>query len=390
MKNDFPIFQKRDLVYLDSAATTQKPAAVIDAMSEFYRTAYGPVHRAVYDLALEATAAYEATKMAVAKFIGAESGSEIVYTKNTTEAINLLAFSLAQAHLKPGDAILLTEMEHHANLVPWQIVARERGAELLFARIDEQGEIDMNDFAMKCTERTKIVSFCHASNVLGTINPVPELAGLAKAIGAVVIVDGAQASPHIPIDVASLGADFYAFSAHKMYGPTGIGVLWGRRALLDLLEPLIYGGSMVSSVSYHSAAFQDIPLRLEAGTPPLVEAIGLQAAIAYLESLEGDTGSLYADIEASLSAIPGIRLFGLAESKVPILSFVIDGIHPLDLGTLLAAKGVAIRTGSLCAEPLTRRLGHDILCRLSLGCYNDRNDLARFFTALSEAITMLT
>jgi cysteine desulfurase / selenocysteine lyase len=383
VRAQFPIFAERPygrpLVYLDSAATSHKPERVLAAIGDFYRHHNANVHRGLHWLSERATEDYEGARVAVAAFLGA-APDEVVFTRSTTEAINLVAQSWGRTHLREGDEILVTEMEHHSNIVPWQLVAAERGARLVVAPIDECGAIDLEAFEARLGPRTRLVALTHLSNVLGTVNPVARLAEAAHRAGALVLVDGAQAAPHLEIDVAALGADFYALSGHKMYGPTGIGVLFGRRELLAEMPPYQGGGDMIRSVSFEGTTFAPPPQRFEAGTPHLAGAVGLAAAIDFLDEaraagLAAAEAALFAYARESLASIAGLRLVGAASEQASLCSFLLDAAHPHDIGTILDRRGIAIRAGHHCAQPLMARLGCAATARASFGCYTTRGDV---------------
>jgi cysteine desulfurase/selenocysteine lyase len=395
VRRDFPILRRsargKPLVYLDSAASAQKPRQVIDAIQDFYENHYANIHRGVYELSETATRMHDEARAKVAWLLGAADPREIVFTRNATEAINLVAWSYGRSRLRAGDEVIVTELEHHANLVPWQLLCEERGARLRVAPIDDRGELRLDAFEALLSERTKLVAATHVSNALGTVTPVRELVALAHRAGAVALVDGAQAVPRLPVDVRAIGCDFYAFSGHKLYGPTGIGVLYGRLPLLEAMPPWQAGGDMIASVSYEKATFADPPYRFEAGTPDIAGAIGLGAAIDYvqglgLERIARHEAALLAYGTALLAEIPGVRLVGTAPEKTGVLSFVVDGIHPHDLGTVLDQEGVAIRAGHHCAQPLMERLGLPATARASLGVYNARADLDRLAEGIRRAL----
>jgi cysteine desulfurase/selenocysteine lyase len=397
VRADFPVFERpsrgKRLAYLDTASSAQKPRAVLDAVAEFGAHSYANIHRGVYELSALATQRYEAARARVARFLGAAEPREIVFVRNTTEAINLVAASWGRRHVNAGDEVLITAMEHHANLVPWQMLCEERGARLRVAPVTDAGELDLAAFEAALSERTKLVAIAHVSNALGTLNPVAELARLAHARGARVLVDGAQAAPRLPVDVRALGCDFYAFSGHKTYGPTGIGALWGRANLLDAMPPYQTGGGMIASVTFEKTSFAPIPERFEAGTPAICEAVGLAAALDYLDALglaaiERHEADLLAFGTELLREIPGVRLIGTARQKTGVLSFVASGVHAHDLGTILDQEGVAIRAGHHCAQPLMARFGVPATARASLGLYNDREDLERLAAAVRSAIAV--
>ncbi len=393
VKADFPIFERRfsgrELIYLDSGATAQKPQVVIDAQAEHLRSHNANVHRGVYALAQEADAAYDDARRRVAAFVGGDPRTTI-FTKNVTEAINLLAYSWGRANVGPGDAVLITQMEHHANLVPWQVLCRERGAELRYLQVDERGELSLDQLDAELARGdVKLVAFAHVSNVLGTINPVAEMTARVRAAGAVSIVDGAQAVPQMPVDVAALGADFYAWTGHKAVGPTGIGVLHGSEALLERMEPFLTGGDMIASVDFHSVSWNELPYKFEAGTPPIAEAVGLAAAVDYLDALgmervRAHERSLTAYMLERLAEVPGLRVVGPpeAERRGGLASFTVEGIHPHDVAELVDRGGVCIRAGHHCAQPLMRCLGVGATARASVGVYNEASDIDALVQAL--------
>lgn len=393
-RRDFPALNQEirgyPLVYLDNAATTQKPRAVIDAIREYYECDNANVHRGVHALSVRATEHYEQARVAVQRFLNAAAPSEIVFTRGATEAINLVAQSYARPRLQPGDEILITEMEHHSNIVPWQMVCKQTGAISRVAPINDAGEVIPEEYVKLLSPRTRLVAFTHVSNALGTINPVVEMTRLARERGAVVLIDGAQAVSHLAIDVQALGCDFYVFSGHKMYGPTGVGAFWGRGELLAEMEPYQGGGDMIRSVTFEETTYADPPARFEAGTPNIAGAIGLVAAIRYLERIGRDALAAY---ESELLAyatervreIPGVRLIGTAREKASIVSFTVDGVHPHDAGTIADRLGVAIRTGHHCAQPLMQRFGVPATCRASLALYNTRADIDALVLALQRA-----
>ena len=397
IRAEFPILTRqingKPLVYLDSAASAQKPNAVIDAMADFARTSYSNVHRGLHTLSNEATNAYEAAREAVANYIGANE-NEIVFSKGATEALNLLAHSLGQM-LKPGDEIIITELEHHANIVPWQMLCQRVGAKLLWADIKDDGGLDLQHFQSLLSSRTKIVSVAHISNVLGTRLPIEEIATLAHEYGAKVIIDGSQGIVHEAVDVNALGCDFYIFSSHKLYGPTGIGVLYGKYDLLDALPPFLGGGEMIDIVTKESLSFKDAPARFEAGTPPIIEAVGLKAAIEWLS--KQDRGAIYHHEDALLQYATNeirkrnrIRVLGTCADKAPILTFAVDGIHVHDLAQIMDKYGVAIRAGQHCAQPLMTRMGVTASARASFGIYNTIKEIDIFIASLDSAIEFLT
>ncbi len=388
---DFPALLRRlhgrGLVYLDNAATTQKPRAVLAALRAHYVRANGNVHRGVHTLGVRASAAYEGARGVVAAFLGA-AADEIVFTRGTTEALNLVAQSFGRTRVGVGDEVLVSEMEHHANIVPWQMLCRATGARLRVAPVDERGSLDRDAFAARLSGRTKIVALAHVSNALGTANPIAELAALAHRHGAVVVVDGAQAVAHVAVDVGALGCDFYAFSGHKLYGPTGIGVLWGRADLLAAMPPWQGGGEMVRSVAWDDVVYEAPPRRFEAGTPPIAAAVGLGAAIGYLDGLDrAGVAAHERDVLAyageALADVPGLRMIGSAPDKLGGHSFVLAGIHPHDVATVLDEHGIAVRAGHHCAQPILRRFGVGATVRASFALYNTRADVDRLVAGLA-------
>lgn len=400
-REDFPILktsvrQNKPLVYLDNAATTQKPVSVIEAVEAFYRLDNANIHRAVHHLSERATIAYDEAREKVQKFIGARSPSEVIFTRGTTEAINLVAHSWAEATLKSGDEILISYMEHHSNIVPWQLVAERTGARLRVIPMDDRGVLDIDAARGIFAEgRVKLLSIVHVSNALGTVNPVHELVNLAREHGAVFLVDGAQSIQHLPVDVQELGADFYAFSGHKIYGPTGIGVLYGRESLLEKMRPYQGGGDMISSVTFEKSTWAKPPSKFEAGTPNIAGAIGLGAAIDYM--LAFDIAEIAAHEAAlldytveQLSQIPSVRLIGQAPDRAGAVSFLIADIHPHDIGTLLDRDGVAIRTGHHCAQPVMDFFQVSATARASFALYNTRDDVDAFIESLHRTIKIFS
>lgn len=400
LRADFPTLARtvhdKPLVYLDNAATSQKPAAVIDAVDDYYRNRNANIHRGIHTLAEEATAAYEGAREKMRAYLNAASEQEIVFTKGTTDAINLVAAAWGRANLSggAGDRVLITHLEHHSNIVPWQLVCEATGAELVVADVTDTGEIDMDDLRGKLDERVKIVAVSHISNALGTINPVKEIATLAHDAGALVLIDGAQGAPHGPVDVRDIDADFYALSGHKMYGPTGIGVLYGKLEHLAAMPPYQGGGDMIRSVSFDGTEFNDPPYRFEAGTPNIAGGIGLGAAVDYLTALDWNAvaaheAALLAHGTKRLAAIDGLRLIGTASHKVPIFGFVLDGIAPYDASCVLDRLGVAVRIGHHCAEPLMKRFGLTETLRASAAMYNTTGELDTLADAIVKAQKML-
>ena len=389
----FPILGEKvygkPLVYLDSAATSQKPQAVIDALSYFYLKDNANAHRGVHYLAERATEQYEGARAKVQRFLNAEHVDEIIFVRGATEAINLVAQTYGKAHVGAGDEVLITTMEHHSNIVPWQMLCEEKGARLRVAPINDAGELLLEEFEKLIGPRTRLVAVTHVSNVLGTINPIRRIAEMAHARGALVLVDGAQAAPHLKVDVQALGCDFYAFSGHKMYGPTGIGVLYGRSELLEEMPPYQGGGDMILSVSFEGTVYNKPPQKFEAGTPNMAGAVGLGAAIDFLAALEHDALATHEqEVLAygirALSEIPGLRLIGTARAKASVLSFMLDGIHPHDIATILDREGIAIRAGHHCAQPLMKRLGVAATTRASLACYSTRHDIDALVAGLRK------
>tara|TARA_B100000579_G_C22810628_1_gene845049 strand:- start:243 stop:1436 length:1194 start_codon:yes stop_codon:yes gene_type:complete len=388
IKSDFPIFNDSDLVYLDNASTTQKPQQVLDAIQSMYSKTNANVHRALYDIGSEATERFENSRKKVSNFISSESENEIIFTGGTTESINLLAHSLGNK-LGSGDEVLVSEMEHHANLVPWQMACQRTGANLKFIPIDKNGELDLSDKEELFTDSTKIISITQVSNVLGTINPINDIAKIAKEIGAIFIVDGAQGVPHQSINVKELGCDFYAFSGHKMLAPTGVGVLWGRMEKLEEMEPFMGGGEMIETVTMQSSTWNQVPYKFEAGTPNFVQAVGLGAAIDYLNNFGMD--KVYEHEKkvteyalAKMSQIEQINIFGSPKNRAGVISFNIDGIHAQDLAQFLNEDNIAIRVGHHCAQPLLSKLDQNSVARLSIYIYNDETDIDLFCNSLSN------
>jgi cysteine desulfurase/selenocysteine lyase len=386
VRAEFPILQQtingRPLVYLDSAASSQRPRAVLRAVEHYETHLHANVHRGVHTLSQWATDAYERARETVRRFINAASTREIIFVRGTTEAINLVANSWGRGHLSAGDEILITHLEHHANIVPWQMVCAATGARLRAAPLTATGEVDLDGFRKLLSRRTRMVAIAHISNALGTVLPVREIVRLAHAQGVPVLVDGAQAIPHAEVDVRALDCDFYAFSGHKVYGPTGIGVLYGRDSLLNAMPPWQGGGEMILSVSIESSTYNDLPAKFEAGTPNISGAIGLGAALEFVESLgrpaiAAHEHELLTLASESLAALPGVRLVGTAPGKAAVVSFTMDGIHPHDIGTILDSEGIAIRTGHHCAMPVMEYFGLPATARASFGCYSNVQDVER-------------
>jgi cysteine desulfurase/selenocysteine lyase len=384
----------KPLVYLDNAATTQKPQAVIEALRAYYEHDNANVHRGVHELSERATAAYEGAREKVRAFVNAASVREIIFTRNATESINLVARAWGDANVRKGDEILISGMEHHSNIVPWQLLCERTGATLKVIPIDDRGDLVMEEFERLLTPRTKILSIVQLSNALGTLNPVAELAARAKAAGAMVLIDGSQAAYHMAVDVAALGADFYAFTGHKVYGPTGIGVLWGREAVLDGMPPFLGGGDMIRTVTFEGSTWNDLPYKFEAGTPNIAGAIGLGAAIDFVrgigfEGIGAHESMLLAQATAAVESLPGVRVVGTAKKKASVLSFVMDGIHPHDIGTVVDREGVAIRTGHHCAQPVMDRFCIPATARASFAMYNTVDDIEALVGALKRVQTLL-
>lgn len=395
IKKDFPIFERRvhgkPLVYLDNAATTQKPRRVIETEKKFYEETNANIHRAVHTLSYESTKLYEEAHKKVARFIGAKSWREVVFTRNATESINLIAYGWGLHNLKEGDEVLITMMEHHSNIVPWQMLREQRGITLKFLDVDDGGRLKLDDLPKLLTERTKLFGIIHASNVLGVVNPVKEVIAEAKKLGALVLVDAAQSAPHIPIDVSALDCDFLVASGHKMLGPSGIGFLYGRREVLDNMSPFIFGGDMIETVTLEKSTWNELPWKYEAGTPNIAGGIGLGAALDYLDNI-GMASVISHEQELlnytleSLSDLSGIELYGSSEERVGVITFNIKGIHPHDVAGILDEEGIAVRSGHHCAQPLMRRLGIENAVRVSLYIYNTKEDIDRLISTLHKII----
>ncbi|MCS5638459.1 MAG: cysteine desulfurase [Myxococcota bacterium] len=393
IRKEFPILEReirgKPLVYLDTAASAQKPRAVLEALQNFYQNAYANIHRGVYQLSAEATELYEGGRDVVQRFIGARDRKEIVFVRNATEAINLVAWTWAQENLEAGDEIVITALEHHANIVPWQMLGERRGTVLRVAPIDERGDVVLDAFEALLNERTKLVALTHVSNAIGTVNPLEKMIALAKAHGSCVLVDGAQAVPHRTVDVEALGCDFYAFSGHKLFGPTGIGVLHGRLPVLEAMPPFMGGGDMIESVSFEKTTYASAPHRFEAGTPNIAGVVGLAAAIRFIEGVGMDAigaweQSLLQRATQSLESVAGLRLIGQAREKAAVVSFVLDGIHAHDVGTALDRSGIAVRVGHHCAQPLMEIFGVPATVRASFSLYNTPAEIEALVTALNE------
>jgi len=399
IRADFPVLDQKahgkPLVYLDSAASTQKPRVVIDAISRLYAEDYANVHRGVYQLAERATRAFEAGREAVRRLLHAPDAREVILLRGTTEAINLVAQSWGRQNVGPGDEILITAMEHHSNIVPWQMLCAERGAKLVVAPIDDDGALVLDELERLVGPRTKLVAAVHVSNALGTVNPVREIAEIARAAGARVLIDGAQAVARTPVDVREIGCDFYALSGHKLYGPSGIGALWGRADLLEAMPPWQGGGEMIETVSFEKSTWARIPQKFEAGTPHIAGGAGLATAIDYLESIGVERigaheDALLAYATEALRAIPGLRLVGTAPVKAGVVGFVLDGIHAHDVGTILDREGVAVRAGHHCAQPVMQRFGVAATVRASFGLYNSREDVDALVRGLRTVVEVFS
>ena len=391
VKRDFPIFRNNpDVVFLDSAASAQKPQVVIDAVSSFYEHDYANVHRGVYGLSQRATDKYEAARETVRRFLNAKTAREIVFVRGATEAINLVAQTWGLSMLKPGDEVLVTELEHHSNIVPWQMLRDRIGIKLVVAPMDATGGLDMAAFEERLSSRTKLVAVTHVANALGSVLPVEAIVARAHKVGAKVLIDGCQAAPRMPVDVQAIGCDFYVFSGHKTYGPTGIGVLWGRLDLLEAMPPWQGGGDMILSVTFEHTDFNEVPHKFEAGTPDITGSHGLAVALDYMESLGRDRILEHEERltqygEEALSRLPGVTLLGAGQRRLAVLSFEVDGIHPHDLATILDKHRVAVRAGHHCAQPLMDRLGVPATARASFGVYNDESDVDALVDAIKAA-----
>ncbi|HZL09964.1 MAG TPA: cysteine desulfurase [Prolixibacteraceae bacterium] len=397
IREDFPILKQniynRPLIYFDNAATTQRPQQVIDALNRTYTEYYGNIHRGAHFLADKATEAYEETRKKISSLINAETQEQIIFTKGTTESINLAAFSFGEAFIQEGDEIIVSEMEHHSNIVPWQLMAERKGAKIIMLPIDDEGRLLIEQLDTLISERTKLITIAHVSNVLGTINPIKQIAKIAHSKGIRIFVDGAQAAAHLRIDVQDLDVDFYAFSAHKMYGPNGVGVLYGKKELLEQMPPYQGGGEMISEVRFSGTTFNELPYKFEAGTPNISGVIAFGAAIDYLENIGIENAALretdllnYAT--SGLKKIPGIRIYGMQPEKSGVISFNVAGVHFFDLGTMLDKFGIAVRTGHHCADPLMDHFNIQGTVRASFAFYNTREEIDVFIEALKKVIAM--
>ncbi len=397
IRAEFPVLHQlingKPLVYLDNAASSQKPRCVINAISRYYETTHANVHRGIHTLSQQATDLYEEGREKVRALLNARSDKEIIFVRGATEAINLVAYTFGQQFLQPGDEILVTTMEHHANIVPWQLVAEQKGAKVIPIPISDSGEVDLPAFKNLLNPRTKMLAVVHISNALGTINPVAEMIVEAKKHGVYTLVDACQTIPHAPVNVQALGCDFFAFSAHKMYGPTGIGILYGREEILNQLPPYQGGGDMIDLVSFEKTTYNDLPFKFEAGTPDIAGVVGLSAAIDYIHSIGYDKiaqweEALLAYATEQVLQIDGVRIVGTAAHKASVLSLFVEGTHPSDLGSILDMEGVAIRTGHHCAQPVMKRFGVPATLRASFAFYNTKHEVDVFITALKKAIRM--
>lgn len=398
LRDDFPMLKKsmhgKPLIYFDSAATAQKPQVVIDSLTNFYRDHYGTVHRAVYELSVIATQEYQKTRRQIAHFLNAAKPEEIIFTRGATESINMAAYSFGKAFIHPGDEVIITEMEHHSNIVPWQILCEDRKAVLKVIPMNDRGELILEELSKLLSDKTKIVAVAHVANSIGTINPIKEIASIVHQAGAKLLVDGAQAAPHLPVDVRDLDADFYVFAGHKVCGPTGIGILYGKESLLEAMPPYQGGGDMIETVTFPKTTYNVLPLKFEAGTPMIAEVIALGAAIDYLskiglEDIRKWEHELLIYATKEMQKIEGLRLIGTAANKGGIISFIVEGVHPLDIGTMLDLKGIAIRTGHHCAQPTMRHFGISATARVSFALYNNKSEIDRFVAALVEIIRLL-
>ncbi|MDQ2721410.1 MAG: cysteine desulfurase [Bacteroidota bacterium] len=399
IRKSFPILEREVnnnlLVYLDNAATAQKPQSVIDALTYYYTNYNANIHRGIHSLAEEATAAYEATRVTAQKFIHAALPEEIIFTKGTTEGINLVAYTWGRKNIHAGDEIIISEMEHHSNIVPWQILCEEKNAVLKIIPVDDNGELLMDEFKKLLSSKTKLVSIVHVSNALGTINPVVEIIDAAHKVGAVVMVDGAQSAVHLDIDVQKMDCDFFAFSGHKVYGPTGVGVLYGKKKILENMPVFMGGGEMIKEVTFEKTTYNNLPYKYEAGTPNIADTIALKVALDFItETGKHITGkhenNLLKYATEQLESIPGLRIIGKAKEKVSLVSFVIKNIHPQDIGVLLDNQGIAVRTGHHCTQPLMKRFGIPGTVRASFAMYNTKEEIDRLVAGLQKAIKMLS
>jgi len=398
VRKQFPVLHQqvngRNLVYFDNAATSQKPALVINALVEYYQNYNANIHRGIHTLAEKATKAFEETRDAAKKFINASSTEEIIFVRGVTEAINLVASSFGKAFVKEGDEIIISGLEHHSNIVPWQILCEDKKATLKVIPVNDAGELDMDEFAKLLSSRTKLVAVNHASNSLGTINPIKEIITLAHSKGAAVLIDGAQAGAHLPIDVQSLDCDFYCLSAHKMYGPTGAGILYGKKEWLEKMPPYQGGGEMISDVTWEKTTYNNLPYKFEAGTPNIADVVAFKYAMDFINALGKENIAthehellLYASNK--IGSLPGVKLYGTAKEKVSVLSFIVEGIHPFDIGQMLDARGIAVRTGHHCTQPLMDRYGIEGTVRASFAVYNTKDEIDQLAEGLSRIINFM-
>ncbi len=397
IRRDFPILQKKiynkPLVYFDNAASTQRCLQVQEKIRQIDQEYYGNIHRAMHYMADKATTDYETTREKVRTLINAGSAAEIIFTKGTTESVNLTAYSFGEAFISEGDEIIVSEMEHHSNMVPWQLMTERKGAKIIMLPFSDNGELQLDKLPELISEKTKLISVAHVSNVLGTINPVAEIAAIAHARGIKIFVDGAQAIQHLPVDVQKMDADFYAFSAHKMYGPNGVGVLYGKKELLEQMPPYQSGGEMISEVRFSGTTFNELPYKFEAGTPNVTGVIGLGAAIDYLleagfENISAHEQDLLKYATGKLQTIPGMKIYGESKNKSGVISFNVEGIHSFDLGTMLDKMGIAVRTGHHCADPVMQHFNIPGTVRMSFGIYNTRDEIDAFIKALEKVISL--
>ena len=398
IRQDFPVLQQKihghDLIYLDNPATTLKPERVIETLNKYYRDETANVHRGIHFLSAQATAKYEQARETVKNFLNCpENSGEVIFTRGTTESINLVASSWGEQYLKPGDTILLTQMEHHSNIVPWQIIAQKKDAQIKFVPINDKGELIQKEYLRLLKEGVKMTALTHVSNTLGTINPLEEMIPLAHSYDSLVLVDAAQSAPHLPLNIDKLDCDFLAFSGHKMYGPTGIGVLYGKRKLLDVMPPYQGGGAMVEEVTFQESRYQTPPQKFEAGTPPIAQALALAESIDYIQDIPATTfekeNKLLEIVEDGIKKIPGIQIIGEADKKIGIVSFILQGCHAQDIGMILDQQGVAARVGHHCTSPLLKHFNLTSTLRIGFACYNDENDIEVFLKSLHKAREIL-
>lgn len=394
---DFPMLKEtmhgKPLIYFDTAATAQKPQAVIDCLTHFYSSEYATVHRAIYQISVEASRKYHMSRLTAQKFLNAAHPEEIIFTRGTTESINLVAYSFGKRFIQAGDEVVISEMEHHSNIVPWQILCEDRGAILKVVPFDDRGVLIYDEYLKALSPKTKIVSITHISNALGTINPIKQMISDAHKVGAKVLIDACQSAPHMPLDVQDLDCDFLVFSGHKVYGPTGIGVLYGKADLLNEMPPYQSGGDMIHTVTFEKTTYNVLPMKFEAGTPIIAEVIGLGAALNYLMNIGLDKiheheKALFEQLNKAMKTIPEVRLIGTAPQKGGIVSFVVEGVHPLDIGTMLDLKGIAIRTGHVCAQPAVNHFNIPGIARVSLGLYNTPQEVDQFINNLKQIIKL--